>query len=428
MPSYECADVSENTKLLFLLLAGLVVAATGFFFNTPYEIWKGSVKILVSPANLLTDYIKLANMGSTFFNAGAMALVSAASIKITGARITGVIVAGVFTLMGFSFFGKNLVNSIPIVLGVALFAKLSRKPMQNYLVQALFGTALGPLVSELAFNIGLPVIPALLLGVGAGIFSGLVLPPLSEHFVHFHKGFSLYNVGFTAGIIGMFFQAVLKGAGIEILTVSVLSSGNNKRLGILLFSLFTAVLLFGLRCSRWSLRGYINLMRQPGILGSDFIASAGFGLTAVNMALLGYLMTAYVLAMGGELNGPTIGGILTVFGFGAFGKHIKNVIPVICGVFFANQLNIYEPSSTVSLLSALFGTTLAPVAGFYGFGWGALAGFLHMAVTMNISYLHGGMNLYNNGFSGGFVAAALVPLIEKIRSIRNNKAIGEEKL
>ena len=97
-------------------------------------------------------------------------------------------------------------------------------------------------------------------------------------------------------------------------------------------------------------------------------------------------------------------------------------------MFFANQLNIYEPSSTVSLLSALFGTTLAPVAGFYGFGWGALAGFLHMAVTMNISYLHGGLKLYNNGFSGGFVAAALVPLIEKIRSIRNNKAIGEEKL
>ncbi len=419
-PWRDRPDIPESIKLLFLVLAGLVTAASAFFFNTPAEIWKGNLKILTSPANLLTDYIELSNMGSTFFNAGVMALISVATIKLARAEITGVIVAGVFTLMGFSFFGKNLFNSIPIILGVALFAKLARRPMKTYLVQATFGTALGPLVSEITFNLGLPPLPAVLLGAGAGVLTGLVLPPLSEHFVRFHKGFSLYNVGFTAGIIGMFFLAVLRSFDIEVLPVSVLSSGNNLRLGIWLFSLFAAVLVFGLYCARWSLRGYKNLMAQPGTLGSDFIGSAGFGLTAVNMAVLGALMTAYVLLMKGELNGPTIGGIFTVFSFGAFGKHIRNVVPIICGVFIANLLNIHEASSTVALLSALFGTTLAPVAGVYGFGWGAMAGFLHMAVTMNTCYLHGGMNLYNNGFSGGFVAAALIPLIEKWRSIRKH--------
>ena len=34
---------------------------------------------------------------------------------------------------------------------------------------------------------------------------------------------------------------------------------------------------------------------------------------------------------------------------------------------------------------------------------------------MNIGYLHGGMNLYNNGFAGGLVAAVLVPIIESFR-------------
>ena len=33
-----------------------------------------------------------------------------------------------------------------------------------------------------------------------------------------------------------------------------------------------------------------------------------------------------------------------------------------------------------------------------------------MSLASNTGYLHGWMNLYNNGFTGGFVAAILVPL------------------
>jgi len=40
-----------------------------------------------------------------------------------------------------------------------------------------------------------------------------------------------------------------------------------------------------------------------------------------------------------------------------------------------------------------------------------------MAMVMNISYLHGGINLYNNGFAGGFIAAALVPVIDMIKQV-----------
>ena len=43
-----------------------------------------------------------------------------------------------------------------------------------------------------------------------------------------------------------------------------------------------------------------------------------------------------------------------------------------------------------------------------------------MAMCLNVGYLHGGINLYNNGFSGGFVAAVLAPLLEDWQ-IRKNK-------
>lgn len=60
------------------------------------------------------------------------------------------------------------------------------------------------------------------------------------------------------------------------------------------------------------------------------------------------------------------------------------------------------------LLAVLFCTGLAPIAGQFGVFWGMVAGFLHMTIVQNTSILHGGMNLYNNGFAAriGLRAAA----------------------
>ena len=36
-----------------------------------------------------------------------------------------------------------------------------------------------------------------------------------------------------------------------------------------------------------------------------------------------------------------------------------------------------------------------------------------MFTTNSVAQLHAGMNLYNNGFAGGFVAAVMAPILEK---------------
>jgi purine-cytosine permease-like protein len=61
------------------------------------------------------------------------------------------------------------------------------------------------------------------------------------------------------------------------------------------------------------------------------------------------------------------------------------------------------------------------VAGRFGIVAGLIAGFAHVAMTLNIGYLHGGMNLYNNGFSGGFIAATLVPLFSAVSKKRGKR-------
>lgn len=87
----------------------------------------------------------------------------------------------------------------------------------------------------------------------------------------------------------------------------------------------------------------------------------------------------------------------------------------------AHLSSVFEVNQTTVVLAGIFGTGLAPIAGYYGLTFGLIAGFLHMSLVTNVSYLHGGLNLYNNGFSTGFVAAVMVPLLDNILQIRKVK-------
>ncbi|MFR2782281.1 MAG: DUF1576 domain-containing protein [Clostridium sp.] len=132
------------------------------------------------------------------------------------------------------------------------------------------------------------------------------------------------------------------------------------------------------------------------------------------MGINGLFATFFVLMVGGDMNGPTICGILTIVGFSSTGKHIRNIAPVMFGVYlasFTKKWNINDPSP---ILALLLSTTLAPVAGKFGVVAGLIAGYLHSSVALQVGIVYGGVNLYNNGFAGGIVAIFLVPVIQSI--------------
>ncbi|OJF95704.1 hypothetical protein AX762_06210 [Alkalibacterium sp. 20] len=407
--------ISQNVKYGFLMSIAIFFASLAFVFNTPQEIIAGQITILTSPANLTTDYFALSNIGATLFNSGLLTAQAIVLVRMTRAKVNGPIIAAVFTVAAFSFFGKNLYNSMPIIIGAFAYARVTEVPAEKSLLGALFGTALGPLVSEITFNMGFQLPEGILFGYIAGFIAGFIIPPLAKHFVDFTKGFSLYNIGFTSGVVGTIFTSVLRSMGKEIEPVSMLSSGNNQAFTIIFLTLFTVMLVAGLYLNSGTLNGYSELMMHSGQLSTDFIKTNGFSITLINMAFLGYVSVFYVLFHGGEINGPAIGGILTVVGFGAFGKHLKNVLPILIGVSLMGFINGYDMSATGVIIAGLFGTTIAPIAGRYGTLIGILAGALHLTVVTNTGYLHGGINLYNNGFAGGFVAAMMIPLLEAIQ-------------
>lgn len=405
-------EADGPSRFYFAALTNLMFFFLSFVFGNPLENLNGLVMILTSPANLLTDYFVLGGVGGAFLNVSLVMSLGLLVIRVSKTKISGPVYAALFMMTGFAFFGTNPLNSLPIALGVFLSARYSQVAFRVYIGPALFGTAMGPMVSELAFGQGLPIPLGLLLGFLAGIAAGFILPPLAKRFLSFHQGFCLYNIGFTSGIITMVFMGIFELFGFEVHISALTASGYTQSMA-LTFSLFFAItLIIGLHVCRWNLKGYIKLTKLVGQNGEDFIAETSFGLVLVNMAILGFVTMLYVLILGGELNGPAIGSILTVVGFAAAGKHLKNVLPLMAGVLLAKLLNADPINITASVIIAIFATNLAPIAGRYGFIAGAAAGFIHLTITIDIAYLHGGMNLYNNGFAGGFVAAFMVVILD----------------
>ena len=433
-------DVSEADNLLPLAhthenQAGYAVLAfTSILFivfgltqSRPEAILAGFSRIIQSTNILITDYVALGGIGPAFLNAGLLMALALLLLLSHRAPFRGISVVGVFLMGSFGLFGKNIYNVWPILFGTWLYAFLKREHFREHIYTALFATSLAPIVTEFAFVLHLPERSGALLGILVGICVGLLAPPLASHLKCVHRGFSLYNIGFTTGIIGTVFVSVLKSYGYKTGFNLFWSDGHDLLFGVFLCMLFGFFALTGFFLSPHPIAGLRKIFRETGQSCKDFSELAGFGSALLNMGLNGFAATGYVLLVGGPLNGPTIGGILTIAGFGACGKHIRNVLPVLLGVVLGSLTKVWSINDPAVLLAALFGTSLAPVSGHYGWAWGIVAGFLNSSVALSSGVMHGGMNLYNTGFSAGIVAAFLVPLLEALPK-RVKKTVPEGEL
>ncbi|MDI9469975.1 MAG: DUF1576 domain-containing protein [Bacillota bacterium] len=404
----------EKAKIGYVLpfSYGLLLIVAAFFYNSPVEILTGFIKIITSPSQLMTDYMVLTSVGAALFNTGLMMCLGVLLLVVSHTPLNGGVFAALFTVMGFSSFGKNPFNALPIFCGVYFFTRLLGIPFREKATVALYGTGLGPLVSAVAFVLELPPFLALPLAFAVGLLIGFVQSPLLTSFSRFHRGYSLYNAGFTNGIAGMIFISFMSYIGCKIDKISLVYRGPSIGLAVLLGLVFASLMLIGFFFEGRSLRRYSQLLQSSGRAGSDFMTQYGHGISLFNMGVCGFVGMAYALLMGGQLNGPIIAGIMMMAGFGANGKHLRNITPVLLGLALINVLTGHDPTWTSAVIAGLFGTSLAPIAGEYGTLAGMVAGALHMTLVGVVGNLHAGVVLYNNGFSCGFIAAFLVPWLE----------------
>lgn len=411
-------DPQKKRPLIYPLALGYCALLTGLALSldSPARIWAGLGTILTSQSVLITDYVALGGVGAALVNSALVILSALLVMYLAGDPLNGGTLSTLGLIAGFSLFGKNFFNIWPIILGSFLSARVRKVPFVTCSNPGLMATTLGPLVSFVCFSQNHPYHPVL--GLFLGVLIGFVVPPLSQRTFRIQNGMNLYNIGFACGLTAMVLMPVLHAMGIDPATVSIWSGEYTRPLGAFVAGLclfcLAAGLFFAGRPPREVLHSYRALLRETGRAPCDFLSAHGGGAVLVNMGVNGLLCLGYLLLIGGDVSGPTLGCILTVMGFSAAGKHARNILPIMAGVALGGLTMSWSVTNPASQMAALFGTTLAPIAGYFGPAAGVLAGFLHASVVLRTGGFVGGVNLYNNGFSGGLVAVFLFPILASL--------------
>ncbi|MCL2210487.1 MAG: DUF1576 domain-containing protein [Treponema sp.] len=401
-----CADyyIMLGICLLFIIIA--------FTLDVPDRIINGFIKIHTSRSVLITDYIALAGIGAALVNSAILVIFNLLILVVTKREANGKVIAALFLTIGFSLFGKNILNTLPIMAGVWMYGKASGKKFSEMAIFAMISTTIAPIVSEIAFLYEDFSIMRFVLAYTTGMFIGFIFPVIADYVKGMHNHYCLYNGGIAGGFIATMFAGFLRSIGIEIIPENLWDTAYTNQLAILAYSIAAVLIFYGIVTDKPKnvIKQYIELLKEKDPDDCDYLTKY-HNTCYVNIGIMCIVSTTVMLCLGKPINGPILGGIFTVSGFAACGKHLRNAIPILAGSIIAAHLNHLEFDASVNTLAILFSTGLAPISGKYGWHWGIITGFMHVSIAVFIGDVNGGLNLYNNGFAGSFVAVIILPVI-----------------
>ncbi len=189
-------DVSVPTTLtfafhevLFWFILSLSIALIGSSFLIHRQVYKPWLRLLESPGNLPSDFYKDFGFAATLFNVGSIGMLSLILLTIYNIPLSGPIVAGILTFMAFGSYGKHIVNSLPVIVGLTLASSIQgfSLTLPGPSIALLFVTALAPVSGKF--------------GIFYGLLAGFIHLLVAPQAFALQGGFDLYNNGFTAGLV-----------------------------------------------------------------------------------------------------------------------------------------------------------------------------------------------------------------------------------
>ena len=397
--------LSTDIIFIFLLTYGLSITLAAFFLASPEKLISGMEQIVRSPSNLITDYVHIAGVGAAFLNSGLVTLSSLFLLRKHKHHFCSLTVSVIMMLSGFSFFGKNIVNSAPIILGCLIYLRIHHSGRQDLLVMGLLSTCLSPIVSTIYCAPDHSAISNKFIALVAGLLIGYTILPIFEFLKVHTKELNLYNMGFSAGFIGVIGNLTTR----NILAIKIvphdLSFEHHHALLIFLAALFTLPFLVFLYF-------YKKNIDRSKHLFLDLKKIARF-------SLYGYLAVIFTLILKVPLSGILVGAILTFAGFSMYNFKFRYFFFPALGVFLTALLLYRDAATTNNIVIILFASTLSPMTRKYGLVTGTLSGALFSLITRNTQYLTAGINLYNCGFAGG-ITVLLMDFV-RVSFYRNTK-------
>ncbi len=444
-PRFSNSQIINGIAFGFSLAFFLSAIAAAFYTGVWGNVAANFYRILISPCPLVTDYFEVGGLSSAMLNASACGMACTLFMIFLKGESHANTLAGYFLVVAHCFYGLNFLNMWPCFLAPFLYFRLKKLDFKRNLHICMFSTSFAPFISELLFRYtqenyvyGQVSLTAsgILLTLLFSLVLGFVIPAILPGAKAWHKGYNLYNGGLAFGIFGFFvYNFMYKTMGITFPGRIELQNPLYEQFGhsfhlyancffILLFLLciFTGYLLNGS-----SFKGYSQLIRQTGY-GCDFADTYGMPLCLINLGAIGFVFLIYLnliiaFTKGSGFTGPTIGVLLAALTFSALGQHPKNIWPILAGYHLLYFITLYlchvngrELTWTLStqayINGAAFATGLCPITGRYGIRAGMAAGLLCASMCTATSALHGGLVLYNGGFTAGTTALILLPILE----------------
>ena len=389
------------------------------------EIFTGLWRICTLPAQLTKDYFKpeIGSISGTMLNYALVGAVCCALMFLPEAKVNGGTVLGYFLTVGFCSYGMSILNIIPLMLGVAVYALIKRQRFGKFLNFYMFATAVAPIITQVLFyypNMG--ETPQLsLLGVALSLLIGVVvgctMPALCAHSPGFHKGYDLYNAGPAAGFLCFLLFAVLyKTLGVEAPAIAAtLGEGNRAYVNVFCIVVFALCVVCGIVLNG-GLGDYGKLFMDSGYK-SDFTAKYSAGANIMNIGVYGLFIMLYYNLIGATFTGTTMGAVFCMLCCCCNGATPFNVLPIMIGYVIMGLLNkagvtAFAVNAQAIVVGLCFASGLAPISGEYGIIAGTVAGMLHYCLVTSVPAIHGGFNLYNGGFTAGIVCFLFVPVLE----------------
>ena len=453
-------EESKFLKLFFAFVSLCFVAAAVCMPDREL-MFKGFVNILVKPCKVSTNYFYIGGYAGTFLNMGLVGLFCTALCCLPGAKAVNATTLAFLLTVGFGAWGINPLNMIPTILGVLLYCLVKKEKAGSQVNAMMFSTGIAPIISELLFRYpGTQILGFNLLGsilaVVVGLIIGFFLPAGLGHAPNIHKGFNHYSAAVPIGFTAFFLRVVLYNVmlGKKIGDVSSLKAFTGPAAeffwGCNIFCIVLFVVcIVAACCMGCKPKDYWQLLKDSG-KGVSFTTKYGNAPFLMNVGVYGLMIVAYfnlaafmdggTARMSTVWTGMTFGIVFCMLCTCNSGSHPRNVLPIMLGYvvtsylfgWIAGLLGVENYSLTIAsqgvLIGLCYANGLSPIAGTYGWGYGALAAGLHYLLVTAVPDMHGGFCLYNGGFTAALICLLLVPQLEKFcKTKEERKALKAEK-